>query len=73
MISESPRCTVDMLTRHLFLSSCVTLFLFQQTRTPGQFLWRCIIISVKQKTFDYISIGFHVRFLLYKFHGIGYV
>jgi hypothetical protein len=59
------------MTRHLFLSSHVTLFLFQPIRTPGQFLWRCIIISVKQKTFDYISIGFHVRFLLYKFKGIG--
>jgi hypothetical protein len=58
----SPYCFCRFLGHHKIL-----------TRTPGQFLWRCIIISVKQKTFDYISIGFHVRFLLYKFKGIGYV
>ena len=31
------------------------------TRTPGQFLWRCIIISVK-KARDYIITGLHARF-----------
>jgi len=62
--------SVFLLTRHLFLSSHVSLFLFQPMLTPAQFLWLCISISVKQKICDYISIGFQIRSLFYKFNEI---